>query len=93
MPPILDPNRAKVKTFTTIRDPLSTFRSTYNYFYKTSNNCEWACWGFPYNLFFAKVNEDLNAKPDQAIEEFLDILPSTYDASIPFAYRVRDTVG
>ncbi|CAG5112934.1 Oidioi.mRNA.OKI2018_I69.chr2.g7097.t1.cds [Oikopleura dioica] len=87
LPPILDPNRAKVKTFTTVREPLATFRSTYNYFYKNSNNCEWACWGFPYNLLFSKVNKYANGKPNQTIEEFLDILPNTYDASIPFAYR------
>ena len=104
LPPIFDPNRSKVKvrtiyseisadktiqTFTTIRNPLSTFRSAYNYFFHgKSQRCEFGCWGYPFKQFFANSpNQEESSFP--TIEEFLDILPTVFNASTPFSFRAR----
>ncbi|CBY31914.1 unnamed protein product [Oikopleura dioica] len=89
LPSIFDPNRSKVKTFTTIRDPLSTFRSAYNYFFHgKEQRCEFGCWGYPFKQFFASSSLEQSSHP--TIEEFLDILPKVFNASTPFSFRVSN---
>ncbi|CAG5111183.1 Oidioi.mRNA.OKI2018_I69.chr2.g5515.t1.cds [Oikopleura dioica] len=83
-----------VKIFTSVRDPLATFRSAFNYFYssiskRVSDGCNVICWEAPFESIVRRSNSTFeNEKPD--INEFLSILPENYDAADGWNFRVRN---
>ena len=65
IPTILQPGTVVI---TTIRDPLTTFRSVYNYFYLNregkGSKCDMPCWKEPFSTF-------LDGEEGVPIEEYL----------------------
>jgi hypothetical protein len=87
MPKLLENNRENIRTITTIRDPLDTFRSVFNYFYDSKrkgprDNCDITCFGEP----FWSMTQSYNL----TIGEFLDQLDENYSDDLPYAFRAKN---
>ena len=85
MPTIMQPGTVVI---TSIRDPLATFRSVYNYFYYGRREgklptCDKPCWKEPFISF-------LGGREKVEIEEFLDLLPFVFNASHTRNFRSRN---
>ena len=84
LPTILQPGTV---VLTTIRDPLSTFRSVYNYFYfnriDKGSRCDMPCWKEPFISFMA-------GEKDVPVEEFPDLLPDVFDESHTRNFRAKN---
>ncbi|CAG5103908.1 Oidioi.mRNA.OKI2018_I69.chr1.g994.t2.cds [Oikopleura dioica] len=86
MPKLLENNRQNIRTITSIRDPLETYRSVFNYFYGAKrkgphDKCDITCFGEPY--WSLTKNENLT------IGEFLDDLDDIYTDEAPYAFRTK----
>ena len=85
IPSILEPGTV---VLTTIRDPLTTFRSVYNYFYferapDKDSKCDMPCWKEPFISF-------VDGEENVPIEEFLDMLPSIFNATHTRNFRAKN---
>ena len=85
LPTIIQPGSAVI---TTIRDPLATFRSVYNYFYLgraegKNSKCDMPCWKEPFVTF-------LGGREKVPIEEFLDLLPQVFNNSHTRNFRAKN---
>ncbi|CAG5112986.1 Oidioi.mRNA.OKI2018_I69.chr2.g7138.t1.cds [Oikopleura dioica] len=76
-----------VASVTTIRDPETTFRSVYNYYYLNHagkvSKCDMPCWGEPFRSFN-------NGREDLPVGEFLDNLPKLFNASETRNFRSKN---
>ena len=73
---------------TSIREPLSCFRSVYNYFYarmKQTNtiSCETPCWHYP----FIEITQGIY---NHSIAGFIDLLPDRFDPTTTRNFRVKN---
>ena len=85
MPEILPPG---TRVFTSIREPLATFRSVYNYFYSTRasgkhSKCDMPCWKEPFVSF-------LGGREKVPVEQFLDDLPKVFDPKHTRSFRAKN---
>lgn len=79
------------KFFTSIREPLSMFRSSYNFHYYrfTSNqkvlhrSCNNACWSEPFRTM-------LDGKFQVPVNDFLDVMDENFDPKIDWIFRVTN---
>ena len=82
---------ADAKFFTSIREPLSMFRSSYNfhYFRFASNkkvlgrSCNNACWSEPFRTM-------LDGRFQVPLDEFLDVLEEKYDENTDWIFRTTN---
>ena len=86
LPSILDKNRRKVKTFTSIRNPLDVFRSALSFFNRQefAKNCEFVCWGEPYRSILGKSSEQTT------VNEVIESLPQNFSIDHPLSFRVSN---
>ena len=81
---LLEPGTIRV---TSIREPLSCFRSVYNYFYygvkKSNASCDMPCWHQP---FYTYVGE----RKLVPIGEFIDLLPDQFDPTVTRSFRAKN---
>ena len=72
---------------TSIREPLSCFRSVYNYFYtrmkKSNISCETPCWHYP----FIDITQGVY---NHSIAGFIDLLPERFDPTAARNFRVKN---
>ena len=78
---LLAPNTIRI---TSIREPLSCFRSVYNYFYYQLEGdnfpCDSPCWYEPYMTF-------MNGNKYVPFPEYLNMLPDVFDGEKAHSYR------
>ena len=85
LPTVMQPGTVVV---TTIRDPLSTFRSVYNYFYLgrqegKNSRCDMPCWKEPFKTF-------LGGREKVEIEDFIDLLPQVFNKTHSRNFRAKN---
>jgi len=73
--------------FTSVREPFDMFRSAFNYYYYEHRNRIQAKCGTCMRVPFAQIAGGRN---DMPLDEFIDILPDKFNATMPLNYRVKN---